>query len=112
MPIIKNLSYEQAQALPDPKHIWLDDDQVIVDTEPVKNVPDTISAYQARIALSEAGLLATVENAVNTVGGDLKIRWDYAGILNRYHPDVLSIGSALGWTSDQLDDLFINAWSK
>ena len=112
MPIITNLSYHEALALPDPKNIWLDGDRVIVDTSPGKQVPQSISAYQARIALSEAGLLATVENAVNTQGGDMKIRWDWAGELHRNHPDVLAIAGALGWSADQLDDLFITAQKK
>lgn len=112
MPILTNLSYEEALALPGPKHIWLDGSNVIVDTSPNKTVPDSITAYQARIVLSEAGLLTQVESAVNTVGGELKIRWDYAGTLNRHHPDVLAIVSTLGWTSDQLDDLFIAAQYK
>lgn len=112
MAIVKNLSYEEALKLPEPKTIWLNGSEVIVDTSSTKNVPQSIAAYQARIALSEAGLLAKVENAIKTKGGDLKIRWDWAGMLDRNHPDILTISSALGWSKDQIDDLFISAAQK
>lgn len=112
MTIHTNLTYAEALALPGTKSIWLNGSEVIVDTSPEKIVPSSITAYQARIALSEAGLLPTVENAVNTQGGDLKIRWNWAGILDRNHPDVLAISGALGWSADQLDDLFIEASKK
>lgn len=112
MAILTNLSYSEALALPNPKNIWMDGSKVIVDTTPTKNVPEYISAYQARIALTEAGLITSVENAVNAQSGNLKIRWNWAGLLHRNHPDVLEIAQALGWTSEQLDDLFITAQSK
>lgn len=112
MSIVTNLSYEEALALPGPKNIWLDGSKVIVDTTPIKTIPSTITAFQARIALTEQGLLEQVETAVNAKNGDTKIRWEWAGELNRNHQDVLDIAKALGWTVEQLDDLFILAYSK
>lgn len=112
MSILVNLSYTEALKLPDPKNIWLNGSEVIVDTNPVKLVPQSVTAYQARIALNQLGLLDDVQSAVDAHGGDLKIRWDFAGDLNRNHPDVIAIAGALGWSSGQLDDLFISAATK
>ena len=104
-----DLTYEEALALPDPKNIWLNGTIVTVDTDPPKKVPDQVYQYQARLALEDAGLLAVVNTAVSNADNDMKTRFEKADIWYRHSSHVLSIASQLGWTSDQLDDLFIAA---
>jgi len=106
---INNLSYAEALALPDPKHIWMAGDKVYVDTNPHIEIPESISNYQARIAFLKMGILPSIENTIAVVGGELKIRWDFAAIINRNHPDIAKVQALLGWTDKQCDEFFIEA---
>lgn len=107
-----DLTYEEAVLLPDPKEIWLNGSSVIVDTNPPKKVPEQVFNYQARLALEDAGLLATINTAINNSTNDIKTRFDKADVWYRNSPHVLAVASQLGWTSDQLDNLFIAASKK
>jgi hypothetical protein len=107
-----DLTYEQALALPDPKQISLSGSQVIVDTDPPKNVPHEVEAYQARLALKDSGLLASVEAFITQQNGDLAIRWEFSGKIHRNSPDVLAVATALNLSSEDLDNLFIAASAK
>lgn len=71
-------------------------------------VPPTVSPYQARIALLNAGLLASVEAmmADPATPQSAKIAWEYATQWNRNSDFIASLGPALGLTSSQIDDLF------
>lgn len=110
--IRKDLTYEQALALSDPKEIWLNGSEVTVDTDPAKQIPQEVEAYQARLALKDAGLLSSVEALITQQNGDLSIRWNFSGRILRNSPDVLAVASSLNLTSDDLDNLFIVAAGK
>jgi len=71
-------------------------------------LPKVITMRQARLALLNAGLLTTVTNAI-TAGTDeaLKIEWDYATEVKRDWASLITMATALGLTSEQLDGLFI-----
>lgn len=72
-------------------------------------VPQVVTPRQARLALLGAGLLDQVEAAVEAAGGATKITWEYATEILRHDPLIVSIGSALGLTSEQIDALFRSA---
>lgn len=70
-----------------------------------------VSMRQARLALLQAGLLSQVEAAIAAIedAGQrqaVQIEWEYAAEVNREHPWVQSLATALGLTEVQLDDLF------
>ena len=70
-----------------------------------------VSMRQARLALLQSGLLAQVEAAIAAIedAGQrqaVQIEWEYAAEVNREHPWVQSLATALGLTEVQLDDLF------
>jgi len=73
----------------------------------------TVSRRQALRALNDAGLLASVESAINAMAEPAKTRtridWDNAGEFRRDHAVVLQLGAALGLTAAQLDALFLAA---
>lgn len=69
-------------------------------------VPMIVSMMQAQLALNAAGLLASVEAAVNSSSELTKIYWKTASNLHRDHPLVISLTAALGLTPAQVDDLF------
>jgi hypothetical protein len=74
-------------------------------------VPPEVSPYQARIALLQAGLLASVEALMadpNTPQA-ARLAWEYATIVQRQSPFISTLGSTLGLTETQIDDLFCAA---
>ena len=81
--------------------------------EPVSYIPQEVTMRQARLALLENGLLANVQPAINSLPEPDKtkaqIEWEYSNALQRSNPFVAVLGSALGLSSQDLDDLFIQA---
>jgi hypothetical protein len=65
-----------------------------------------ISPRQIRMALSRAGLRDTVESAVAAGDQDLKDWWEFSTAFERLNPQVVAMGSALGQTDEQLDQLW------
>lgn len=74
-------------------------------------VPQFVEMTQARLALLQAGLLDDVDAAVTAMGGAVKIEWEYRLTIRRDNPLVLAVKNALGWSDQQMDDLFILAGS-
>ncbi len=65
---------------------------------------------QARLALLQAGLLATVDNTIaSSTDSALKIEWEYATEVRRDWKSLEDLINALGFTDEQVDDLFILA---
>lgn len=76
-------------------------------------VPSKVTMRQARLALLQADLLDQVETLLQSMEGPegqaARIEWDYSSEVNRYKPFVQSLGSQLGLTDEELDQLFITA---
>lgn len=76
-------------------------------------VPMAITMRQARLALLGAGLLAQVNAAIAAMPGDTgeaaRIEWEYAKDVRRDSPLLAALAPALGMSSEQVDDLFVNA---
>jgi hypothetical protein len=81
--------------------------------EPVIYVPQEVTMRQARLALHENNLLVNVQPAINSLPEPDKtkaqIEWEYSNALQRSNPFVAVLGTALGLSSQDLDDLFIQA---
>lgn len=69
-------------------------------------VPPSVTPRQARLALLNVGKLAEAQAAVDASTEENKITWEYALEIDRDDPLVLFFGDELGFTSNQLDDLF------
>lgn len=70
----------------------------------------SVSRFQARQALRNAGLFDAAEAAVLGSGDDLLIAaWSEAQIFERTSPAIISMASALGLSATQVDDLFAAA---
>ncbi len=76
------------------------------DDMPVSAVVASVSPRQIRLALTAAGLRATVETAVKAGSQDLKDWWEYALEIERHHPMIEAMGAQLGQTPEQIDALF------
>lgn len=76
-------------------------------------VPAAVTMRQARLALLGAGLLSSVDAAIDAMSeptrSAARIEWEYSNELQRSNPLVLALGPALNLTSEQIDALFIAA---
>ena len=80
-----------------------------VEPAPVVQVPQVVTMRQARLALNDAGLLATVQAAINDGSAEAKITWEYSSEVQRNNGLVPTMAASLGMTETQIDDLFIAA---
>jgi len=68
-----------------------------------------VTRYQAKAALMQAGLLADAEAAVVAMDDPMiDLAWQEAGF-ERLSPMVERLGEEMGFTAEQLDDLFDQA---
>lgn len=78
-------------------------------------IPSVVSMRQARLALLDAGLLATVNDAVAAMTGNpgeaARIEWEYATDVSRNSPLVDALAAALLLDAATLDNLFTTAAS-
>lgn len=73
-------------------------------------VPLVVTPFQAKAALFQAGLLSEVETHIANSEPLVQMAWNEALEFKRYSPAILNLASSLGWSEQQLDDLFINAY--
>ncbi len=73
------------------------------------NVPAVVTPRQIRLALNDAGLRDTVEQAVTASDQSVKDWWEYALDIERNNQLVVSMATQLGISSAQLDALFVAA---
>jgi hypothetical protein len=72
-------------------------------------IPSTVSMYQARIALHQAGLLATVQAGISQMSEEAQIKWEFAPTVKRDDALTVALASTLNLTEEQLDGLFTAA---
>lgn len=77
-------------------------------------VPASVTRRQAKQALLLNGFLANVQPAIDAIPDAaqramIQIEWDDSQVFERDRTALIALGSALGLTSVQLDDLFIEA---
>lgn len=80
---------------------------------PVIGVPQSVTRFQARAALSRAGLFTTVHTAMTAfaVDDERRLAWEDAQEFRRTSPTMLQMAAALGLSDAQLDALFTTAAS-
>ncbi len=69
-------------------------------------VPDTISMRQARLALLHAGKLDQINALIDAQDQATQLSWAYSSVVERHNPLIESLSTAIGWTSQEVDDLF------
>ena len=80
--------------------------EVVAFTAPPAPVPQSVSPRQAKLALLQDGHLTNVEALIAAADAATQISWNDAKEFLRTDPLVLAIGTQLGLTSGQIDDLF------
>ena len=78
------------------------------------SVPASVTRRQAKQALLLNGLLANVQPAIDAIPDAaqramIQIEWDDSQVFERDRPALIALGSALGLSSTELDNLFIGA---
>ncbi|ASJ79181.1 hypothetical protein P26059A_0029 [Curvibacter phage P26059A] len=86
-----------------------------VEPEPFK--PKSVTMRQARLALLEAGYYSSVQTAINAIEDPIirqasQIEWEYAATVDRNSSFTQGMANALGLTEQDMDNLFMLAWSK
>jgi hypothetical protein len=89
----------------------LSDEQPGIEPEPTAPAPQTVTAFQAKAALLESGLLDDIEALMADVNTPriVKLAWSEALTFERQSPTVLMLATALGLSADELDTLFAAA---
>jgi mevalonate kinase len=78
------------------------------------SVPQTVTRRQAKQALLINGKLSLVQPAIDAIADPsqkamIQIEWDDSQEFERNRPSVIAIGTAIGLSSSQLDELFVLA---
>ena len=69
--------------------------------------PKVVTMRQARLALLQSGILQTVTDTIaNGTDEAMKVEWEYATEVKRDWTSLVVLTTALGMTSQELDDLF------
>ncbi len=86
------------------------------ETDAIRNapvVPHAVTMRQARLAMLGAGVLASVDAAINAMPeptkSAAKIEWEYSQEVQRHNGFVAALGPSLGLSSAQIDALFVAA---
>ena len=82
-------------------------DNSFISPPPPPVIIPMLTMRQARLALLDAGLLDEVEAAITTPSD--RIWWDYSTTVERNHPLVDAVLTALGKTETEIDQMFIDA---
>lgn len=85
----------------------------LVDAPPAP-VPQSVEMAQARLALLYAGLLPQVDVAIDSIPDATqreaaRVQWEYRTEVRRNSELVIELGTRLGLTDEQIDDLFRSA---
>ena len=75
---------------------------------PTVGVPQMVTRFQARAALSRAGLFLQVDQAMKAfpIGDERRLAWEDAQTFERNSPTMLQIAAGFNMTPTQLDQLF------
>jgi len=76
---------------------------------PPQQIPQAVSPRQIRQALTRFDLRTQVEAAVAAGDQDLKDWWEFSTVVERNHPMVVGMATALGISDHTLDAIFLAA---
>lgn len=106
-----NVDYQQYE-------VWVKEgNQPLPADAPVVTKPKSVTMRQARLALLEAGYYSSVQTAINSIEDPIlkqasQIEWEYAATVDRNSSFTQGMANALGLTEEDMDNLFMLAWSK
>jgi hypothetical protein len=84
--------------------LW--DGQAFSKSVPPLPIPESIDPRQFRQSLTHFGFRTDVESAVSSMDQDTKDWYAFAQSFDRHHPMVLSVAQQIGYTPDQMDQVW------
>lgn len=96
---------------PTPSHVWLNGAWVA----PAQNTPESVTARQIRLWLIGHGIsLASVDAAIDAIPDaatreSVRVEWEYAPWVERSHPMLIPLATALGLSAQDVDAAFVEA---
>lgn len=75
-------------------------------TAPPAPVPESVSARQFKVALIRTGLWDAINAAVSAADIETQVTWATAQVFERSNPMLVAMVAALGYTAEQVDDVF------
>ena len=77
---------------------------------PPPAIPQQVPMWAVRVVLKQSDLLDQAEAAI-AASGDFALQtvWEYGNFADRNSPAIASLATALGLTSEQTDQMFIDA---
>ena len=97
---------------------WVAEGNTIAPYEPPPEPLRPLTARQLRLGLVTNGIsLSSVEAAIDAIEDQTdrevaRIEWEYATTFERSHPLVNQVGTALGLTPEQIDDMWTEAATR
>lgn len=92
------------------------DSQFSPPSQPINTVPvpEFVGPAQIRLVLNSLGITeATISGLIDELSepekSNARILWEYSSQFYRNNPFVIQIGAALGFSSEQIDDIFRTA---
>lgn len=83
--------------------------------KPAPVIPQSVTMRQARIALLRVNKLSLIQPAINSLPSPQKVEaqitWEYSQEVQRNNGLVSQLAPALGMTEQDIDDLFVLAFS-
>jgi hypothetical protein len=107
----KSAAWTLLPARPSDAHQWISGEWSL----PTQPVPESVTARQIRLYLVRHGIqLSQVEAAIEAIQDpqtreECRVEWDYAPYVERSHPMLVPLASALGLIESQVDDAFREA---
>lgn len=90
---------------------WLLEGNTPLPYIPITVIPTEVSMSQAREALLQVGLLASINTAVSQLSEKAQIQWEYRATIQRDNQFVQELVTSNLLTNEQLDELFTLAAS-
>lgn len=104
-------AWAEQPARPTPEAVWSGGQWVT----PTQAIPESVTARQIRLWLVTHGVsLTQVDLAINAISDAtqreaVRVEWEYAPYVERSHPMLVPLASALGMTEAQVDAAFVEA---
>jgi hypothetical protein len=77
---------------------------------PPASIPQSVALWAAKAALQKSGTLAEVNTIITALNDEvLNLYWSNGQTVSRTSPLISQIGSQLNLTSDEIDQLFVDA---
>lgn len=92
---------------------WVSLGNSAVEAPVEQTIPPLVTRFQAKAALTNAGLIGQVESLMTDPATPeiYVLAWSETLHFERNSPSVLAIAGAIGLTDSQIDDLFLSAAS-